>query len=449
MLIRLKSPSLVTRIVLATAMIGAVVLSLAAAALTGNARSAIEREVNAGRGLARDYVVAAVGSLLRTNSPDQAVAFLPATLYQPRHVKIAVIDRVNGITHFPRPAGDRAEEAVAPAWFVRLLSPPPQELQLPIRSGTDSFGTVVITTAPEDEINEVWQDFRVLAGIGALTYLSTLVILSVVLKFALRPLSHIGAAFESLEDGDFETRIGSVSTPDFAPLAERFDRLAETVARALSEKDSLNRRLVAAQDEERKAVSMELHDEMGPCLFGLRVETRAIRDAARRSGDDALSRRAENLLHITKQIQATNRQLLERLRPIEIGQLPLSVLLEDLIDKLRTLNPEMHWDVEISDSFDGSLGEAEELHIYRILQEAATNSLRHSGAQKIFVRLKPDTKGGDALLLEIGDDGAGWSGKVGSGISGMRERARSLGGKVELLQNIEARTLVAATIPLV
>ncbi|MEO1724913.1 MAG: hypothetical protein AAFR84_21255 [Pseudomonadota bacterium] len=73
------------RLALLVAVTGAVVLLLSAAAMVVNARTAIKLEVEANRGLARDYVIAAVGSLMRENTPEAVVTFLPGALYQPRH----------------------------------------------------------------------------------------------------------------------------------------------------------------------------------------------------------------------------------------------------------------------------------------------------------------------------------------------------------------------------
>ena len=439
--------SLLARLILATALIGAIMMGVSAVALVGNAKRAIELEVNAGRALARDYVIAAVGSLMRSNKPEEAVAFLPGTLFQPRHVRIAVIDRVNSITHFPRPPRQDDDDG-APDWFVRLLAPPEQELQLPIRVGPDTFGTVIITTSPEDEINEIWEDFRVLAMIGGGTYLGTLLVLALVLRTALRPLTWMSHTFSTLEDGDFSARIGDVPTPEFAVLAERFDRLADTVEHTLAEKDALNRRLVELQDAERRTIAMELHDEFGPCLFGMRVEARAIRDRAAAIGDQALSDRATNVLDIVEQIQTANRQLLARLRPMEIGQMPLSQVLNDLVERLRQFAPDLTWSLSISDAFDDRLSEAEELHIYRITQEAITNTLRHADARTLKLSLRHAPKAQDVIHLEIKDDGRGWAGQTGSGIRGMQERARSLGGRVDIDRE-DGWTVVSVALPLV
>lgn len=423
--------SLIWRVVIVTGLMGALVLGTSCLALIGNARSAIATEVSSGQKLARDYVVAAVGSLLRNNSPEDAVRFLPGTLFQPRHVRIAVIDHVQGITHFPRPGGAQEEEE-APDWFRALLAPEERELRLPISVGADRFGTVIIMTDPKDEIDEIWDDMRLLGLIGAVAYCSTLLILTFVLRLTLRPLRRMGQTFERLETGDFTARVGAVGTPELAALARRFDRLAEAVERALNDKDQLNRRLVELQDAERKAVAMELHDEFGPCLFGLRVEARSILSEAERLGNPTLAERGQSILDIVEQIQVTNRSLLDRLRPVEMGQLPLSALLEDLVERLASLSEHLVWTVSITNRFDEQASDTVSLTLYRLIQETVTNVLRHARAGRISIVLEPDPRVTGRALLTVEDDGVGWKGMYGSGIRGMRERVTTSGGTFEI-----------------
>lgn len=439
-----RHATLLHRLVVATALIGALMLSIAGVFLVNNARNAIEREVSAGSALARDYVIAAVGALMRSNSPSDTVRFLPGTLFQPRHVEIAVIDHRNGVTHFPRAPHLDDDDAGAPDWFVTLLSPPRRELHLPIRIGPDIFGEIIITTSPEDEIDEIWEDFVVLAWIAGLTYLATLAALFFVIRGTLRPLVRMNEAFAELEDGDFSARIGDVSTPEFSLLAERFDSLGQTVQQSIAEKVALNKRLVELQDHERRAIAMELHDELGPCLFGLQVETRAVRESAH---DDKLSGHAQNILGIVRQIQIANRRILDKLRPMEVGALPLSDLLHDLADHLRPLGPDMTWTLSISDAFDDHLSDAEELHLYRIMQEAITNVLRHADASAVSVTLARDAKRPDDLVLEISDNGRGPKDPPGSGIRGMQERTQSLGGSFTLIEKAEGGCLVRVILP--
>lgn len=437
------------RVALLVAVTGAVVLLLSAVAMVVNARTAIKLEVEANRGLARDYVIAAVGSLMRENTPEAVVTFLPGALYQPRHARITVVDRTTGLTHFPEvPSTAERDGEEAPRWFRRLLAPPIQQVVLPIQVGPRIYGDVLITSDPFDEIFEVWQDFRTLSVIGALAYALTLVALVVVVTRTLRPLNQMADVLARLETGDYAARIGSVSVPDLDRLAGHVDQLAVALEHTMGEKDALTRKLVTVQDEERRSVARELHDEFGPCLFGLRVEARAILEEAERSNAAKQVGHARSILEVVEQIQAANRALLGRLRPMTIGQLPLSQVLEDLLESLAGIGGDMTWSRDLSPEL-GVHDETTDLTAYRIVQEAATNVLRHAGASRIHVEARYTDASGQRIAIRVTDDGKGIepSHATGAGLQGMKERARSVGGCLSVRSAAGGGSTIEAQIP--
>lgn len=423
--------SLAGRLLLVAAVIGAVDIVLCGLVLLGNARTATSVEVEANLGLARDYVIAAVGSLMRSNNPEEVIQILPGMLYQPRHARIIVIDARTGTVHVPGPP--RADERSSPDWFRRLLAQPEREITLPIQIGADTFGKVVIRSDPNDEINEVWQDVRTLALFGGAAYFATLTALWIISRLTLRPLARMAEVVERIGAGDYATRIGPVEVPDLTRLAARVDGLGAALERTIAEKDELNRRLVSVADEERKAIARELHDEFGPCLFGLKVEARSILAGATRDGAGATAASARSILDITDQIQDTNQALLSRLRPMDLGRMPLSRALEDLADTMSGLGPDIDWTIDIDPELD-RYDETTELTVYRVAQEALTNALRHSGARRIEFTARHAPGRPRSAQIIVADDGAGLASGAapGNGLRGMRERIASVGGRLSI-----------------
>src|SRR5262249_17418207 len=155
-----------------------------------------------------------------------------------------------------------------------------------------------------------------------------------------------------------------------------------------AENSELHRRLITAQDDERRLTALELHDEVGPSLFGLKANAASI-VAHAPPGDQA--DRAREMLAIIDHLQATNRNLLNRLRPMALGQIPIGELLSELARE----RARQHAGIQIHfapTSVEPSYGEPIDLTVYRCAQEALTNAIRHAVATRIDLTL--DEAGG-------------------------------------------------------
>ena len=231
-------------------------------------------------------------------------------------------------------------------------------------------------------------------------------------------------------------------TKRFRPIAAGVDDLAQALARAQADRARLQRRVVTRGDEERKAVARDLHDEMGPCLFGLRVEADALREAA---PTPAIAAHAQAIARIAEEIARVNRALLGDLRPAAIGQLPLAAVLADYVADLGRRFPDLEIGLDLAPGLPEP-DEATALTLFRILQEGTTNALRHAGASRVSVRLWTDLA---HWRMELRDNGRGMApgAREGTGLTGMRERITLLGGDLRLFSGAGGTT-IAASLPL-
>ena len=164
-----------------------------------------------------------------------------------------------------------------------------------------------------------------------------------------------------------------------------------------AENERLHHRLITVQDDERRNIALELHDEVGPCLFGLKAAASSISTVAGNL-EDAGRRRvtecAREMLTVIEHMQAMNRGLLNRLRPMALGHVPLENMLSELVqDRAR-----QHADIAFSfsgDRLSNSYGDSVDLTIYRCTQESVTNAIKHANAKRI-----------DAGLTASHDEGA-------------------------------------------
>jgi signal transduction histidine kinase len=203
------------------------------------------------------------------------------------------------------------------------------------------------------------------------------------------------------------------------------------------------RRIVAAREEERMRLRRELHDGLGPTLaaLGLKVD----RARAEAAADPAA------VAPLLDEIRADLRDALTQIRTLSRELRPPGLDALGLVDALRqqlaTIGGSDGPAVTIDAGAVGALPPAIEVAAYRIVVEAVTNAVRHSGARTCTVRL---TRERDALMVSVSDDGDGIrSGTIGVGTRAMYERATEVGGELLVGAGPDGGTVVSASLPLV
>ncbi len=225
--------------------------------------------------------------------------------------------------------------------------------------------------------------------------------------------------------------------------AER--RLAEYSARL----GTLSRRMLTVQEEERRAVARELHDELGQVLTAVRLNLQTLR---RRSRDPELGPVFEDGLALLETAIAEVRALSTRLRPTILDDLGLEAALRSHLERSRVrADLELDADIRLPQR---RLDPAVETACFRIVQEAMTNVVRHAGASRLAVALGVVD---GALVLSVRDDGSGFDLAAAArraargesaGLSGMEERAQLAGGRLEMNSAPGRGTEVRALFPL-
>src|SRR5262249_5585308 len=146
--------------------------------------------------------------------------------------------------------------------------------------GGRTIGTVELASEPRDEIAEVWENSIALATVAGATALAIIVILYLVLGRVLDPLTALGTGLRGLERRDYKVRLARPKVLEFAAIVDRFSAPASALDAVRAENLGLNRRVITAQDDERRRTALELHDEVGPSLFGLKANVASIAKAA-------------------------------------------------------------------------------------------------------------------------------------------------------------------------
>ena len=218
--------------------------------------------------------------------------------------------------------------------------------------------------------------------------------------------------------------------------------LAENAERHMRE---LSQQLVATQEEERRKLSRELHDHVGQTLTALRMQLGRIERLRAPANVQAADAVAETRL-LVDEVVRTVRDLALGLRPSMLDDLGLEAALEWHV---RDLNRRFGLAVALNVEGDfNDLADQQKTCIYRVVQEALTNCVRHSSATRATVAL---TRSSGHLELAISDDGTGMDdhrGGRGFGLRGIEERARELGGMVKIVTAPGAGTTLRVHLPL-
>ncbi len=238
----------------------------------------------------------------------------------------------------------------------------------------------------------------------------------------------------------------------------RREVLEQQLADTLAENRRLSLSHVHVQEDERKQLARELHDELGQHLNAIKIDAVAIRGWSHDNGVGQLAdMHAASLAIIdsANHVQVAIRDMLRRLRPAGLDELGLAAALENLVQQWQARNPPTRVALEVDDTLEGQdagidqgRGENVNMTCYRLVQEALTNVTRHAAARNVRIHI---ARGSGELAIRIGDDGVGAPATEnrapGLGLVGMRERVEALGGTIRITSAVQQGFRIEAVIP--
>jgi signal transduction histidine kinase len=256
-----------------------------------------------------------------------------------------------------------------------------------------------------------------------------------------RPIVDLAAATERMGRGDYSARSHYQANDEIGELSRAFNRAAEQMAQAEAERAERQRqrqfylqRIIQAQEEERRRVARELHDETGQALTALMVGLRNVEEAANES---EMRVRLDGLRQVLAGALAHVRQLAYDLRPAVLDDLGLGPALRRYAEGCQDRFG-IRVGVQTIGIDDQRLSPELETTVYRIVQEAILNAARHARCARIDVLVQ--AQNGQVVAI-VEDDGLGFdpaaapeSGSASAhlGLFGMRERAELVGGSLEV-----------------
>lgn len=273
-----------------------------------------------------------------------------------------------------------------------------------------------------------------------------------------KPIRELVRVTNAITAGDFTQRAVVYSEDELGKLGLVFNSMTESFQKLvteLSHKEEamvhLLQKVIVAQEEERKRIARELHDETGQTLTSLMMGLTSLADHCPGNSNDC---QIEDMRTVIKNTLGRIHSLAVELRPSILDDMGLVAALEKYITDYRQTH-QIDIDFHVIQKVSQRIPREIEIPVYRIVQEALTNVVKYSQAQNVSVII---TRKHNGLELIIEDDGVGFevdtlmSGNVSNnklGLYGMRERAILVGGTFTIESSPGFGTTIYVRIPLV
>ena len=206
------------------------------------------------------------------------------------------------------------------------------------------------------------------------------------------------------------------------------------------------------QEEERGEIARDLHDEVSPFLFAVNADLAAIARLADQGHGGEIAGQIRSTMDAISHMQRQIRNLLFRLRSGVLDDFGLSPAIMSVVEFWQRRRPETRLDVRLPP--DGaSFGPLVDTAVYRIVQEALSNAIRHGDPAEITVTVEQSPAGASgpgSVTVKVTNDGSGVdnSAGFGFGLAGMQERVHALGGRLVLARQPGLGLSVTATLPI-
>lgn len=414
-------------------------------------RNSVSEEMEASGRIATQLLTR-ISSFYAHNDLPELVNFLNET-GRVRANDIRLYDQSGNLLYQSPPSIYKAGRN-APVWYATLVAPPDNERVIQMINAR-----LIIQTNPTRAVLDGWDNLLdILFAELTLFLLADLLILWLVDRW-LEPLEKIQYGLRELGQGDHKVRLPPLPGKEAGEMGRAFNRMAHAVeeniqvrqasaeaqARLDAQRD-FTKLLHARIEEERAALALELHDELGQSLTAIRSIAKSLMQHPNVAGSP-IEQHAKMLFDTAGMTSDAMHRMIPRLRPIKLEGMGLVDAVRDLLTQSQQNNPNLRLDLAVSGELS-AMDDELELTAYRIVQEAVTNIIRHAQASRAHVTIEVRE---ERLHLSIADNGIGAQTLKRDGhygVRGMQERAESHGGMIEFIPSNEGGLEVQAIFPL-
>ena len=331
--------------------------------------------------------------------------------------------------------GSKLSQAKWPTLFetrYRQIFNPGLPTVRPIALNGRVYGSLTITPSAELEIAEAWDKMVSLMTLSSVTVFAVCLLVYWSISRVLKPAKTIVAGVKEMESGRIDCRLPAFELNEWQRIAAAINQLANSQQQLLNERQKLVLKLINIQEDERRYLVRELHDEFGQCLAAINAVAASIKQTALQHCP-ALVAETDHISRITTHMLENVHGLLGRLRPAEFEELGLAVSLNTLVAGWNARSGDKtRFQLDISGDCS-SLAEVPAMTLFRITQECLTNIAKHATASNVSISLIVSL---ESAILTVTDNGVAktlpFSDATGIGLFGIRERVTALQGRLQL-----------------
>jgi two-component system sensor histidine kinase UhpB len=400
------------------------------------ARSDLAAELGAARTGGVQTVRSAFEDLPRSDHPQRDLRQLVATFDGNRHLSAAVVDPQGRVRIKSRGV---IPIKPAPPWFAASIRP---DIQPALIRVPDDSDVLILRPEPASDTAALWSANANAAGVFAVAAAVGLGLIYWVIGRALAPIVDLSCGLGAIGASGYRERVREQGPPELRSLQRGFNAMAGRLEETDERNRALEAQLLTIQDEERAEIARDLHDEIGPHLFAVALDADMIGRSLNQGETQSIPDQVRSIQGAVSHMQRQVRDLIARLRPTRAAELGLEAAIADLVTFWQARQP----DAEFLSELDGAdTGVPERLRdvIYRVVQEAVANALKHAETKQLSISI---ARSADEITVTVRNRGTprpATAESLGLGLASMRERVHAAGGLLSIDRTKQGWTVVA------
>ena len=417
--------------------------------IIANARDAVQHEVESTANLALQLIEIAFSSTILKSDKQKQIEVLKKLSEQDltRHLHIDIANSNDLIT--PHEEYAVLKVIKAPKWFVKLVTPPSTVIRHWLYNPIEPPRGIVIRADPADEIDENWTEVKSILIFLLAFIISANVLLYFVIGKYLAPIDAILRGLSDIEKGNYELELPHFRLPELDRISQQFNHMAKVLLETKAKNQSLTKYSLEIQEEERRHLSQELHDELGQTIAAIKAVAAAVINGEK-PDKSRINSSVKMIIEYSDHIYQVAKNMMHRLRPSVLDEFGLVKALQSMVDDWNSRQDDIFCHFSFS-NIPTDLTELLNISLFRIVQESLTNALKYSSASKILISMElvnfSDSK---HINLNIRDNGVGLDKDklmTGLGLPGMKERVEMNHGKFELTSEVNNGLTIDIIIP--